>query len=304
MSEKRRRSWQDTQDTLAEGNRSGDISLAARTQSGSGPEGRASTFMLRFLLRHIFFDRGLGGHGPDEPRLQGNLLWRKDWIHLREIALSEWVLLLVEEVAAYPWCAECDHLRSGICLEERQTKWAHVGWSPWYRRAGQIGGPCAGRPDSSTDSEVRARVCLGLDILLHVLIRAPWYWPGSPLIKSELAFSQHGNEDRKSDSGSGHSMIMRQKQRAITHSVATHNTISTSPMVLQCSLPAVVHNPPSAAFWFDHEPRPTESRIGRDEETDLSGHAGCRFSRFLRGVCAEGETRSHLARPSLLHITL
>ena len=55
----------------------------------------------------------------------------------------------------------------------------------------------------------------------------------------------------------------------ITHSVASQNTISMSLMVLQCSLPAVVDIRPSAAFWFDHQPRPTESRDGREEEEEL-----------------------------------
>ena len=77
-------------------------------------------------------------------------------------------------------------------------------------------------------------------------------------------------------------------------------------MVLQCSLSAVVDNSPSAALWFDHQSRPTKSRDGREEEEELSGHAGCRLSVTvtLRGVCPEGETCSHLARPSLLHIIL
>ena len=50
--------------------------------------------MPRFLLHHIIFDHGLvDGLGPDQPLLQGNLLCRKDWIQLRIIALSEWVIL-------------------------------------------------------------------------------------------------------------------------------------------------------------------------------------------------------------------
>ena len=53
---------------------------------------------------------------------------------------------------------------------------------------------------------------------------------------NELAFSQHGNEDRKCDLDAGHSLMMRQKR--MTHSVATQNTIPMSPMALQCSLPS------------------------------------------------------------------
>ena len=81
----------------------------------------------RFLLHHTIFDHGLSdGLGPDEPRLLGNLLYRKDWIQLRKIALSDWVLSPVQEVAAHSWCTEFEHLRSGICPEERRAKWAHV----------------------------------------------------------------------------------------------------------------------------------------------------------------------------------
>ena len=88
---------------------------------------------------------------PDPPRLQGNLLCRKDWIQLRRSALSQWVFFLVQEVAAYSWCSGCEHLRSGTW--ERWTKWAHVGWSPWHLCVSKVDGPCAGCPDSISDSE-------------------------------------------------------------------------------------------------------------------------------------------------------
>ena len=68
-------------------------------------------------------------------------------------ALSEWVTLPVQEVAAYPWCTECEHLRSGTCPKERLAKRAHVDWSPWYRCASKTDVPCPGRPDSSSDPE-------------------------------------------------------------------------------------------------------------------------------------------------------
>ena len=107
--------------------------------------------MPRFLLHHIIFDHGLvDGLRPHQPR-------RKDWIQLRKIALSKWVTLLVQEVAAYTWCTECEHLRSGTCPEERRAKWAHVGWSPWHRCACKIYGPCTGRPDSSSDFRTRTQ---------------------------------------------------------------------------------------------------------------------------------------------------
>ena len=41
-------------------------------------------------------------------RLQGN-----NWLQLRRSARSEWAILPIQEVAAYPWCAVCEHLRSG-----------------------------------------------------------------------------------------------------------------------------------------------------------------------------------------------
>ena len=108
--------------------------------------------MPRFLLNHIIFDHGLvDGLGPDQPRLQGNLLCKKDWIQLREIARSEWEILPVQEVAAYTWCTMCEHLRSGTCPKARRAKWAHVGLSPWYRCASKVGGP--GCLDSFSDSE-------------------------------------------------------------------------------------------------------------------------------------------------------
>ena len=139
---------------LQETNGSEDTTLAAATQSGTGPVRGTCLFVPRFLLHHIIFDHGLiDGLGPDQPRQQENLLCRKDWLHLQRIALSEWVILPVQEVAAYPWCSECEHLRSGTCREERRAKWAHVGWSPWHRCANKIDGPCPGCPDSFSVSE-------------------------------------------------------------------------------------------------------------------------------------------------------
>ena len=49
-----KRARDDTQDAPAEDNGSEDTSLAAVTQSGSDPGGRACTFMHRFLLHHLF----------------------------------------------------------------------------------------------------------------------------------------------------------------------------------------------------------------------------------------------------------
>ena len=79
----------------------------------------------------------------------------------------------------------------------------------------------------------------------------------------------------------------------------TKNTIHMSPMVLQCFLSAVVENRPSAAFWFDHQPRPTESRR-RGEGAVRTRGADSPASVTLSGVCPSGETGSHLARSSLL----
>ena len=63
---------------LPSNNRSEDPSLDAVTQSGVGSGGGACSFVPRFLLHHIIFDHGLvDGLGPDQPRLQGNLLSSK-----------------------------------------------------------------------------------------------------------------------------------------------------------------------------------------------------------------------------------
>ena len=104
---------------------------------------------LGFFFHHITFDHCLvDGLEPDQPRLQGNLLCRKDWLQLQEVARSEWAILPIQEVAAYPWCTACEHLRSGNCPEAHRAKWAHVGWKtmvsvcrqgrwPLYRMSGK-----------------------------------------------------------------------------------------------------------------------------------------------------------------------
>ena len=46
---------------------------------------------------------------------------RKGWIQLREFARSEWDTLTAQEVAAYPWCAECKPLRSSTCPKTRRV---------------------------------------------------------------------------------------------------------------------------------------------------------------------------------------
>ena len=103
MAEKRRRSCQDAPAVPPSDNGSEDTSIDAVIPSGAGPGRGACSFMPRFLLHHIIFDHGLvDGFGPDQPRLQGNLLCRKDWNQLRESARSEWVIPPVQEVAACP----------------------------------------------------------------------------------------------------------------------------------------------------------------------------------------------------------
>ena len=126
------------------------IPLSAVTQGGAGSLRGACTFMPRFLLQHVIFDHGLiDGLGPDQPRQEGNLLCRKDWIQLRRISLSEWVILPVQEVAAYPWCAECEHLRSlprgapgqvgsrrlvAVASVRKQDRWSLYGMSGQLQR--------------------------------------------------------------------------------------------------------------------------------------------------------------------------
>ena len=113
--------------------------------------------------------------------------------------------------------------------------------------------------------------------------------------QSQLALSQHGSENRKSDLGSGLGPLLGQKQWAITHSVATKNTIPMVPLVLQCSLSAVADNPPSAAFWFD-----PKSRDVRKEEEEQSGDTGCRLSRYRHPERSLSRGRNLLAGSAVL----
>ena len=81
MAEKKRRSCQDTPAVPPSDNGSEDTSVNAAFPSGAGSVSAACTFMPRFLLHHITFDHGLiDVLRPDQPRQEGNLLCRKDWI--------------------------------------------------------------------------------------------------------------------------------------------------------------------------------------------------------------------------------
>ena len=60
---------------------------------------------------------------------------------------------------------------------------------------------------------------------------------------------------------------------------------------------AVADNRPSAAFWFDHQPRPTQSRDVREEEEELSGHTGCRDSRYRHPERSLSRAGTWLGRP-------
>ena len=42
---------------------------------------------------------------PNQPRLQKNLPFRTDWLHLRGIAGAESAILPIREIAAYLWCS-------------------------------------------------------------------------------------------------------------------------------------------------------------------------------------------------------
>ena len=44
---------------------------------------------------------------------QGDLLCRSDWLRLRGIAETECMILQVRELAAFPRCSVCEHLRAG-----------------------------------------------------------------------------------------------------------------------------------------------------------------------------------------------
>ena len=44
-------------------------------------------------------------------------------------------ILPIQKVAAYTWCAVCEHLRLEVRPEARQALSAHAGWMPWFRCA-------------------------------------------------------------------------------------------------------------------------------------------------------------------------
>ena len=125
MAEKRRRSCQDSQDALAESNRSGDISLAAVTQSGSGPEGRPARSCLGFFCNRLSsitaWSMVLGpiSRACRETSCAG----RTGSSYEKSRFWNGYSYRPVQEVAAYTWCTECDHLRSGFCIEERRARW-------------------------------------------------------------------------------------------------------------------------------------------------------------------------------------
>ena len=90
-----------------------------------------SCYMLTLWTLPVRFE-------PSQPRLQGNLLCRRDWLQLRRIARSEWAILPSQEAAAYPQCIVCEHLRGGVRREARRASSAHAGWVPRFRCADKI----------------------------------------------------------------------------------------------------------------------------------------------------------------------
>ena len=118
----------------------------------------ACPFLPRFLLLHIIFGQcPSDGLELNQPRLRGNLLCRKDWIQLRRTGHSEWAILPIQKVAAYPGCTVCENLRSRNRPEARRALSAHVGWVPRYRCADKVDGPCSGHTDSVCHSEPEHR---------------------------------------------------------------------------------------------------------------------------------------------------
>ena len=117
--------------------------------------------------------------GPDQPRLQGHLLCRKDWLQLREIARSEWTILPIQEVAAYPGalCANTSALETAL------KRAGPSGLTSAGRLAivvqDNVDGPCTGCPD------IRTRT-LGVDLdeagvyCLGVLEPPLWLQPTEP----------------------------------------------------------------------------------------------------------------------------
>ena len=134
--------------------------LIARDEE-SGEEDRP--FLPRFLLQEINF-----AHSPYEgvfhnrPSLLVNLLCRSDWLRLRGVAETECAILPVRELAAFPRCSACEHLRSGELPSARRFLLAPVlldefTWQPvpvpWSGSLGRADSPCSGRTNNIYDSD-------------------------------------------------------------------------------------------------------------------------------------------------------
>ena len=103
-------------------NGSEDTSVDAAIPGGAGPGRGACSFMHWFLLHHMIFDHRLvDGLWPDQPRLQGHLLCRKDWSG--QSYPSKKLPLTLGARSANTSALE-------NCPEARRAKWADVGWAP------------------------------------------------------------------------------------------------------------------------------------------------------------------------------
>ena len=116
MAEKRRRSCQDTQGALPSVSKLEVDSSVTVTLSGVCPEGESCSHLARPSLLHIILGQGQhDGFETNQSRRQENLPCRKDWFQLRRTALSEWMALHTQAVAAIFLCHLCEHLHSSNC---------------------------------------------------------------------------------------------------------------------------------------------------------------------------------------------
>ena len=133
-------------------NGSEGTTLATVTQNGAGSVRVTCTFMPRFLLHHIVFDHGLiDGLGPTRRACREIYCAGRTGSSYEEVRSRNGYSFLCRKLL--PTRGAQGANTSVPELGERWAKWAHVGWSPWHLCASKVDGPCAGCPDSISDSE-------------------------------------------------------------------------------------------------------------------------------------------------------
>ena len=99
---------------------------------------------------------------PNQPCLQGNLLYRMDWLQLWRIAGTECAILPILEIAAHPRCCASQHSSSGSRPTARRSVpapeplsqfWWWLAQKPWCGSARRADSPSSGRTHSVYNSE-------------------------------------------------------------------------------------------------------------------------------------------------------